>query len=333
MVRRGLNLVAVLVLGATFAAAARPAAAHHRDGAEAQGPGTSGAVRLPGSGGYALTLSTADDLVRLEAFQILQRELGGFASAAYAVRPESPLGSGELRADFGPVGRVALRFEPDGKRRTEVRDRHCRGRRPVREWGRYTGAVELRGEGGYFEVRVASAPGARERSFRLVCQRGHAEKTAPGPLSRQVEPGLGFGSGGASLSSLLRVEAVDPGRRVGLRAADQLGGTTSQTSAGVLESSAEMAIGRSATLYLPIGPVRVTSMQPLTAGFDLFDPFGGEASYSEGPAAPPTWTGSLSVSLPGLVQPLTGPEFAADLCIRSPGGRGCAKLDRRLLPG
>jgi len=47
----------------------------------------------------------------------------------------------------------------------------------------------------------------------------------------------------------------------------------------------------------------------------LPEPFAGHALYSSSPDSPPSWTGDLSVGLPGASKvPLTGPGFNAILC-------------------
>jgi hypothetical protein len=301
--------------------------------AEVQEPKVSGVVRLPGSGGYAVTLSMlSNHLVELEAFRNLQEELGGWERGSYAVLQEAELAAGDLRAQFGSVGSVSLRFEPSGKRIVGRNYSDCRGRRPVTELGRYRGTVELRGENGYFEVNTDSAKGTRRHDFRQVCKRGHAQADFELlPLYRFVQPGLGFGTSGKSLRALLRVEAETPERRVALRVAENGVGLLDQVSAGVLEVSPEMAIGRESTLYLPIGPLVVRS--PTTATYG--SPPDSEATYEETDAGVHSWTGTLSVDLPGLHQTLTGPEFVADLCVRDESRMrsSCVRADKPLLGG
>jgi hypothetical protein len=293
----------------------------------------SGVVRLPTSSRYAVTLSMVGNrLVELETFRILQVELGGWERASYAVYQEAELAAGDLQAQFGPVGHVSLRFEPSGKRIVGRNYPGCRGRRPITELGRYRGSVELRGENGYFEVNVHSAKGKRRRDFRLVCRRGHAQAELESlPLYRFVQPALGFGTSGRRLEALLRVEAETPERRVGLRAATNGSGLLDQVSAGVLEVSPEMAIGRESTLYSPIGPLMVSSPTSATFG----SPPEAGATYEETSAGVHSWTGTLNVDLPGLRQPLTGPESVADLCVaeESRVRSSCAREDRPLLGG
>lgn len=331
VIPRRLLLAALCATVPLLAGTTAPATAqiHHRS--EVQEPRISGVMRLPSNGGYAVTLSLSDNhLVELEAFRTLQEELGGWEAATYAVRQETELANGDLQAEFGSVGYVSLRFEPSGRRIVGSNPPACKGRRPVTELGSYRGAIELRGESGYFEVKADFAKGMRRRDYRLVCQWGQAKATRDSlPLHRFVVPSLGFGTSGKSLEALLRVEAEAPGRRVTLRAAKNGGGLLDRVSVGVLEVTPEMAIGRESTLFLPIGPLKVVN--PTTASFGLSaEP---EATYVETSPGVSSWTGTLAVDLPGFRQPLTGPEFRADLCVRESSHRrnSCVRADRRLL--
>lgn len=300
------------------------------DGKEVQLPNTSGGIELPRYRGYRISLATASDhLVRLSVVRLLQPELGAYARAYYAVRPTTPLSSGVLRADFGGIGSVTLRFHPKNREVGENRKR-CKGHRPVTERGTYHGTVELRGEGGYFEVATRTAPGTRRRSFTLRCDPGRAQQPAAGSLESYVEPNLRAGYGGDELLSLLWAESDIAGRHVALRAADYEGGIHfDEVGAGVLESQPEMAIGRWANLLSPIGPLEIVpEASALTASISQLGPFFGMGSYVERPAAAPSWTGTYGASLPGLLQPLTGPEFTADLCVRGPAtAQSCARAD------
>jgi hypothetical protein len=99
--------------------------------------------------------------------------------------------------------------------------------------------------------------------------------------------------------------------------------------AGVEEHPGPVAIARAALIINgePGGillskrgavPVKATVAPP--------SPFSGTASYLDQPGAPPSWSGDLSVRLPGAgAVPLTGPGFSADFCrLRSPKNpKGC----------
>jgi hypothetical protein len=70
--------------------------------------------------------------------------------------------------------------------------------------------------------------------------------------------------------------------------------------------------------------------RPVTAGVTLLEqPFEGTASYLAEGKAPPTWSGTLAVRLPGsgLVS-LAGPEFKAEIC-RGTGKAGLVRCTEK----
>jgi hypothetical protein len=299
-------------------------------GAEAQPANVSGEIELPPDGEHEISLTIAsDDLVKLSVVRLLQPELGAYARAYYAVRPETPLSSGTLRAQFGSIGRVTLRFHPRNRELGRI-SRRCEGRRPVIKSGIYHGAIELRGEDGYFEATTRRARGTWRRGFPLACDRGHARQPAAGPLESYVTPGLGVGYGHQGLAGLLWAELDTDGRSVAFRAANyELGPRFNELSAGVLESQPEMAIGRSTQALSPVGLLEITpGTSGRTASILPAGPFFGKGSYDETFGTAPIWSGTFGVSLPGLIQPLTGPGFIADLCDADPAlGQSCALPD------
>ncbi|MGV1047933.1 MAG: hypothetical protein ACOYD4_05345 [Solirubrobacterales bacterium] len=102
------------------------------------------------------------------------RELPSGEWARYAVRPQQSLADGILRAEFGSIGSVSLRFERNGETKLGRVPDHCSGARPRRESGVYRGSISLRGEDGYFRLDRVAAEGGRVRAFRLVCDPGQA---------------------------------------------------------------------------------------------------------------------------------------------------------------
>jgi hypothetical protein len=54
---------------------------------------------------------------------------------------------------------------------------------------------------------------------------------------------------------------------------------------------------------------------PITVSLTMPSPFAGTAEYLEHPGSPPSWSGNLSVSLPGAPSvPLSGPGFKSIFC-------------------
>lgn len=280
---------------------------------------------------------------KLAALEILEAtgEDVGWASASYAVRADSRPARGILRADFGPIGRVSLRFRPTGESRRGRASRACNGPRPLIERGQVRGRIDLRGEGGYFRVDAQRAEAVREFSPRLVCRRGTALNVPPNISLRElVMPSLGivWSSGGGTIA-VLNAVAKSEGRLVALRAAHDAGSPAGASLQVItLESGHDMAIGRSLELEGGRGTLRTSlpGEHPATATLAPPRPFRGEAKLLQTSARSNSWAGSLRVRLPGLDLPLTGPRFMTSLCVLSPlkNPRGCdfAKHPEPLLP-
>lgn len=319
----------VLVLGLAAIALAIPSAAvgagPHPRRPEVQVPTTTGMVYLGKAAGFDLTLSSpSPDVVLLyvDRLEEAEDEAGqSYSGTTYAVRPQGSLANGTLRADFGSIGKVALHFHPGSKLKTGRLDNHCRGRAPRTQHGSFRGTVSLRGEHGYFQFSTRSATGTRTQTFKLTCAHGYARNHTPHPLYEYVEPDMGYlvSSAGGSIA-LLRAFATGD-RYVYLRAAHmQSTYAGAEVQAAALERHLEMAVGHSAYVYGGEGTLRTTlpGQHPALATLAPPAPFHGEGQFVENSSTSHSWTGSLSVSFPGLDLPLTGPEFATGLCVRSP---------------
>jgi hypothetical protein len=315
----GLGAIA-LAIPAASAVAARPSAPRR----EIQPPTTSGAVYLGKAEGFEVFISNPEPHVAiLYVYRVSTSEgSSSYASSAYAVRPQSSIATGVLRARFGSIGSVVLRFHPNGKTKTGRPSKHCHGRPPEREEGEYEGSVSLRGEGDYFHLRDRRAPGSRSRTFRLSCAPGQAHKVESQPLYEYVVPSTGFttSSAGGSIALLLAISRSG-GRVVYLRAAHmQSSDPGAEVQAATLERQPGMAIGRSADGGGGTGTL-LTSLpgeHPATATLAPSAPFHGEGIYKENSSTSHSWTGTLGVNFPGLDLPLTGPTFATSLCVLSP---------------
>lgn len=317
----------ILVLGLVAIALAMPsnaAAGPQPRHPEAQAPNTSGTVYLGKADGYDLTLYNPSPDVVLLYVERLEDGGGdtgqGFSGTAYAVRPQKSLASGMLRADFGPIGRVSLRFKP-GKSKTGRLDKQCHGKAPRTEDGSFRGSVALRGESDYFQLKTREAAGSRTHSFRLICAPGRAQNTARHPLYEYVKPSLGFSvsSAGGSIALLQAVSTGD--RDVYLRAAHmQSTEAGAEVEVGAVERHRGMAIGHSASVQGGVGTLRSTlpGQHPASAVLAPPAPFHGEGQFVENSPTSHSWTGTLAVSFPGLDLPLTGPDFSTGLCVRSP---------------
>ena len=197
------------------------------------------------------------------------------------------------------------------------------GKQQLTEYGTFRGSVSLEGEGGYFDLSSRSGDGSLTRAPRAVCRSEADQDEDVDPRWAYVVPGFGFFySPGDGSTALLWAAARTPHRTITMRVAHREAAPAgAEVDVQVLELRHGIAIGRSAWV------------QSNVAGdFDL-QPAGrapGVRHSETVPAVPgrrellgelldlPSWTGDLTISLPGMDVPLTGPEFETSLCVVSP---------------
>lgn len=254
----------------------------------------------------------------------LDQERQIYTSTAYGAHFRGSLPFGRLRAHFGRVGSISVRFRPEGKGRSGQEGDSCAGRRPREESGSFVGHISLRGEGDYFQIASSKAEGSLNRRFRLRCfVKHHRSSYPPESLREAVEPSLGFGAGsnGGSLA-MLEVGARQGHRGIALRAAHMQGAPPgAEVHAITFEYQGKMPVGRSAeAAQAPAGTLLSTlpGERPATATLAPPAPFSGEGRYVGTSPTSHSWTGTLAVQFPGLLQPLAGPEFASTFCVVSP---------------
>lgn len=290
---------------------------------EVQRANTSGSVFLGESHGYSIGLYMPSERVLMFVVEKFDQGDSSYAEAnsAYVVHSRASLADGVVRARLGSLGRVSLRFRPNGrvrKRRLEG----CKGRAPFTEYGTFVGRVRFHGEGGYLNASFSGGGGEITHSFRLRCKKGWARDLNPESLREYAAPRFGFFfSPGHGTISLLYAAARDHGRSIGIRAAHEEGsGPGAEVLLGTVESRGEMAIGHSAYLDRVTGALLTSlpGVHPATATLAPPPPFFGEANYLEKSATSHSWTGTLGVELPGLTLPLTGSDFYTSLCVVSP---------------
>lgn len=318
----------LMALGAvSLAMPAASAAAPDRPSREIQQPLSSALVYLGEADGYEVAVSNPNPHVAILYVNQVGEGQGGetrsYVQSAYAVRPQRSIGSGTLRANFGSIGTVSLRFHPNGKTKIGHTAKHCRGRSPQRESGTYRGSASLLGEDGSFHLRTRAASGTRSRTFRLSCSQGQAVKDKAEPLSRYAVPNLNFTatSAGGSIALILAISRQGEREGVYLRAAHmESTGPGAEVQAAALERKPGMAIGRSAFAVGGEGTLLTSlpGVHPATATLAPPPPFHGEAHFVENSPTSHSWTGTLGVTFPGLDLPLTGGSYATSLCVSSP---------------
>ena len=286
---------------------------------EVQQARTAGFLSLGKVRGYETFLYMPNDrLVFFYAFRSEESkdDLYTVRYSIYAVRNRGDLEHGVVRARFGSLGRVSLRFRPSGPVRRRDPQPGCEGGSETTENGRFVGHLSFRSKGNYFHVSSAKGEANLTRSPRLRCEKGEARESGPRSLRKNVAPGPLFLD--EQSISLLYASARSHGRYVGITAMHPEGSPPgADVQLGVVESKHGMAVGHGVYLNGPAGTL-LTSMpgaHPATATLAPPPPFYGKAAYSE---ASDAWTGTLGVKLAGLSLPLTGPGFHVHLCVVNP---------------
>jgi hypothetical protein len=308
-------VVAAMLLAMPGGAQARQ---RHAGKYEVQRANTEGFARLGKEKGYRMALyMPTDRIVVFYAFRIRGRREGFVADyGLYAARNQGSLKRGVVRARFGSLGRVSLRFQPSRRVRKGGPRSGCEGGEGVAESGRFVGRLAFHGEGNYFHVSTAAVRGDVARSPRLRCEKGVGVENPPRSLRKYVAPIPALPD--ESSIALLYAHARSHGRYVGITAVHPEGAPPgAEVQLAIVESRRGMAIGHGAYLEGGRGTL-LTSLpgaHPATATLVPPTPFYGEAAYSEQSHA---WTGTLGVELAGLKLPLTGPAFKVHLCVVNP---------------
>jgi hypothetical protein len=218
-----------------------------------------------------------------------------------------------MKASFGRLGRISLRFRPSGRTRQVKVTKHCHADRPpvvTARLGTFVGTIRFRGERGYTKVSAHRATGGIGDPLAIT---RHACEPPRSKAERMQE-----------LASVA-LRASDPTAAIGFtvgRAFGQLsrlGSTASSPRGGyrflvfAAEKAEQMFILRA------VGAVG-------SAGDFLFDdalssatvspppPFVGTGIFQRNADGSTDWTGTLSVPMAGLgTVRLTEPRFSAEL--------------------
>jgi hypothetical protein len=226
-----------------------------------------------------------------------------------------------IQARFGELGEVSVRFE--GKRAPweggilsrGARKRECRGRKPVFEAGDFHGTIQFRGENSFTRIDATSVPGSVARHYRRVCK-VEADGSKP-------DPSFGSIFGHAKMTQLNAVAHTD-GAEVTFEASDltslfgfDRGPAIHSFAANTVEHRDGIEIVRGFSLTDSGRSFQASGEKSErdSAFVDPPQPFAGSASYLKEKGAPASWTGPLTVHLPGSGPvALAGPDFKAKLC-------------------
>jgi hypothetical protein len=226
---------------------------------------------------------------------------GNGASTVYRAPAESA-GTKAVDASLGPMGRIAVRFRPSGRRVVSAARQACgRPTRVVRRLGIFVGTIRFEGEHGYTTVAATSARGSVGTPLPPDC--GSPESTSGVAVASSATMPVRRARGGPVLS------ASDTRTGSRFRAAPGAGGVA--FTARVEERTADgITVVRRAQAGAPASAFdfnrsfsRATVTPPA--------PFSGSARFAAG--ARVRWSGSLRVTFPGLSVPLAGPAFRSSL--------------------
>jgi hypothetical protein len=293
-------------------------------------------MHLNGTNGFKVTIKLRD---RRHLTLVAKDEDFRHRSLRYVAYGElapQPLGSADIKARLGSLGRVDVRFV-----RTKTVRPHegpkCATAGVRTEIGHYVGAISFRGDDGFTRVQVHSAPGSVEREAPQTCNRPKAvvkdpktereEAETVGKLEEEEQAQK------AEEDHHVQLFATLDGGKVAFSAQrEEVAGangkvTTTNFVAFGLRQRGRLRESAIDLIFLGLGSsFQLTDPSNPTAGASLNPPapFSGSATFLQESAQPPTWTGDLRVDLPGFgTVPLTGPGVKASMCAASscaPGG-------------
>ena len=296
-----------VICAGVLAILALPAAAWAEEDLDIAHRGLTAAMSVRGSHGYRVVIGGRSG----GRVEVVARK--GAAVATYDA-PGRVTRTG-LHANLGQLGRISVRFHRIGKPRVKrpPGSRRCKGRDPILEKGRFEGTIRFHGEQGFTDVAVQGARGAVSQEFKRRCSPrsdrrgwGAAASHENQDSARALIAGT-TEHGRTVYFALLSIEAeLDEDEPLFL----------SLATAGTSERRGRISIQRVAVIPADAGNLLVSpfGVEPATATVSLPRPFAGTASFLEEGSAPPSWTGSLNVHLPGADVPLTGPGFTTALC-------------------
>jgi hypothetical protein len=289
------------VLCATLVVLTAPATAlgaHHCDSFVAS---TTYNMELQGSHGYR---------IEIESFPagkvVLSAEKGNFL-AEYAVDGESS--ERGLKADFGDLGRIAVHFHRPGPEAFQAE--------PVK----LKGTIEFHGEEGFASLSLRHANGVVIHRVRPVCSAKRSRVPVRAPRLAAFERQGGAAGGRVVATTLVAAEHTSS-RAVVVEVVSSQPPSREEEgedlAVAFLEERREgMYIGRAGILDPLAGKVVPSppGTEPLSGSVALRYPFSGTAAFSRASGSATSWSGDLTVSLPGAENvPLTGPGFSAVAC-------------------
>ncbi len=269
---------------------------------------------LPGSNGYRITVSAEPSDSGPADIQLSAE--GRNATVVYGARGTATRTS--MKASFGRLGRVSLRFRPSGKvRRVKVPKKCLKERPPVvtARLGTYVGTIRFRGERGYTKVSAHHVNGGigdplANTNKKLRCEKPVTNAQTMRELKEVALSASAQRAGIAFQASRLPVQFSRVNSPAGASIPKQ-DHYLFWVFAG--ERAERMSIFRSVAAGGPASDfVFDDALASATVSPPL--PFVGSGSFLRSADGSTSWTGSLRVPVPGLgTVRLTEPGFQAEL--------------------
>lgn len=208
-----------------------------------------------------------------------------------------------IAASFGKFGKLDLRFRPSGRVVRSPSRKRCRGvDHFTSRLGVFVGSLRFSGEKNYVAVRSHRVKGRIRSPLRLRCASRFRFRPAAGTRARPVSQHPSFFPTFLSASN-----------RHGVAATELIGIAARKTT--LFLALTEEGLGSMARIRYALATEHskkaISLNDALTsASIEPPPPFHGKGTYRAAPDGTTSWSGPLSVSLPGAPRlPLTGEEF------------------------
>jgi hypothetical protein len=270
-------------------------------------------VELKDQHGYEVAVVGEGDVVAIEVSKLMPHRKANALEKLFGVRQavtvyvaRGTVTPRRIAASFGKFGQVDVRFRPSGRVVQSDARKRCRGTDHfTSRLGVFVGGLRFSGEKNYVSFHSHRAKGRIRTPLRLHCSsfffRSSARSRArPVPQHPSFTPTF-----------------LEAGHRDGVSSTELLtfrAGKTTLFLAATEEGLGSMARIRYALATGPSKKVLALNDALTMASIEPPAPFHGKGTYRAAPDGTTSWTGSLSVSLPGAPRlPLTGKEFKATL--------------------
>lgn len=265
-----------------------------------------------GSNGFLISIGVHDRRRLTLSAEKPGRALS-FETVSYKMPVRLRPGSDEIKARFGKLGRIAMRFHPEKVEESPPHGSLCEGGGIVSEEGFWVGLLAFHGERGYTRVRVHSALGTVTKRPPLHC---HPESAAGRKrlergrevLEKEKEEREEAGEGEEEARAP-KLEATARNHHVDFVAARLAAGEGQKSfSVATLVAVGTRRRGRMEEVsgvleaLAPGSYIRPANSQDQLAEATVAPraPFSGTGTYRTHPHGPPTWSGDLAVELPGF---------------------------------